>query len=188
MDSRGAFLARRLANILQLKNHTTLLDVAGGSGVYACSIAHRNSRLSATVLEIQPVNHAAARSIESKGMSSKVNVIAGNMFEGLPSGYGVHLFANVFHDWDIDCVIDLSAHSFKSLDPGGLIAVFDSHLNDEKNSPLTVAEYSCLLMHSTKGKCYSTKEIGDILMSVGIRNIGVTDIAANRTLITGDKK
>lgn len=188
MDSRGAFLARKLADIFRLENHTALLDVAGGSGVYACSVAHRNSQLSATVLEIPPVNHAAARSIESKGMLSKVNVIAGDMFEGLPSGYDVHLFANVFHDWDTDCIRKLSEHSFGSLDPGGLIAVFDAHLNEKKNGPLAVAEYSCLLMHSTEGKCYSTKEIDDMLTSVGFKNIEVTDIAADRTLITGEKK
>jgi acetylserotonin N-methyltransferase len=146
MDSRGAFLARKLADIFRLKNRTALLDVAGGSGVYACSLAHRNSRLSATVLEIPPVNHAAARSIESKGMLSRVNVIAGNMFEGLTPGYDVHLFANVFHDWDTGCIRKLSEHSFRSLDSGGLIAVFDAHLNEKKDGPLTVAEYSCLLM------------------------------------------
>ena len=81
----------------------------------------------------------------------------------------------------------LSANSFKNLLPGGLIAVFDAHLNQFKNGPLLVAEYSCLLMHSTEGKCYSTAEIGDILTSTGFGQIEVTDVAADRTLITGKK-
>jgi acetylserotonin N-methyltransferase len=187
MDSRGTFLARRLAERFDLSKYSTLLDIAGGSGIYACSLARLDSHLAATVLEIPPVDLAATRSIESKGMSSRVDVIQGNMFEGLPTGYNVHLFANVFHDWDTESVTQLSANSFRSLGSGGLIAVFDAHLNEIKNGPLPVAEYSCLLMHSTEGRCYSTKEIGDILVSVGFSQIEVTDIAADRTLITGKK-
>jgi hypothetical protein len=81
----------------------------------------------------------------------------------------------------------LSANSFRNLSPGGIIAVFDAHLNQFKKGPLPVAEYSCLLMHSTEGKCYSTKEIGDILTSTGFGQLEVTDIAADRSLITGKK-
>ena len=187
MDSRGAFLAQRLAGRFNLSRHAALLDIAGGSGIYACSIARSNSHLVATVLEIPPVDLAAVRSIDSKSMSSRVDVVAGNMFEELPANYDVHLFANTFHDWDIDSVKKISANSFKSLLPGGLIAVFDAHLNQFKTGPLPVAEYSCLLMHSTEGKCYSTTEIGDILTSAGFRQVEVTDVVAHRTLITGKK-
>jgi len=187
IDSRGSFLAQRLAERLDLTRHAALLDIAGGSGVYACSIARLNSHVAATVLEIPPVDLAATRSIASKGMSSRVNVVAGDMFEQLPTGYDLHLFANVFHDWDMDSLAELAANSFKSLTSGGLILVFDAHLNEFKNGPLSVAEYSCLLMHSTEGKCYSTKEIGDILTFAGFTQMEVTDVAANRTLITGKK-
>lgn len=187
MDSRGSFLAQRLAEKFDLRQHAALLDIAGGSGIYACSIAQMNSHLTATVLEIPPVDLAATRSIESKGMSSRVNVIAGNMFEKFPTGYDIHLFANAFHDWDIDSVEKLSANSFKSISPGGVIAVFDAHLNQSKKGPLSVAEYSCLIMHSTEGKCYSAREIGDILTSTGFTQIKVTNIAADRSLISGKK-
>ncbi len=187
MDSRGRFLAGQLAGKLDLGQHKALLDIAGGSGVYACSIARLNRHLKATVLEIPPVDLAAARSIESKGMSSRVNVISGDMFEELPAGYDVHLFANAFHDWDIESVKKLVANSFKSLASGSMIAVFDAHLNQFKNGPLSVAEYSCLLMHSTEGRCYSTKEICDILMTAGFVQPEVMDVAADRTVITGKK-
>ncbi|RJP84047.1 MAG: methyltransferase [Desulfobacteraceae bacterium] len=187
MDSRGVFLAQRLAERFNLSQHTALLDIAGGSGTYACSIAQINSHLAATVLELPPVDLATKRSIESKGMSSQVNVVAGNMFEELPTGYDVHLFANAFHDWDIDSVEKLTANSFRSLTSGGLIAIFDAHLNQFKNGPLSVAEYSCLLMHSTEGKCYSITEISDIFTSIGFGQIVVTNVAADRTLITGKK-
>ena len=120
-------------------------------------------------------------------MSDRVNVIAGDMFNEIPKGYDVHLFANTLHDWDIDSVRKLAENSFASLRPDGSIVVFDAHLNKDKNGPLSVAEYSCLLMHSTEGKCYSTKEIDEILQEVGFYKIAVTEVAADRTMIIGNK-
>jgi hypothetical protein len=187
MDSRGAFLGRRLAQKLKPGRHASLLDVAGGSGAYACAVARRYPRIAAAVFEKPPVDRAAARSIESKGMTSMVRVIAGDMFEGLPEGFDVHLFANTLHDWDRDAVEKLAGNSFRSMEPGGTIAVFDAHLNERKDGPRSVAEYSCLLMHSTEGRCYSTREIGDMLKSAGFTRIKTADVAADRTLITGRK-
>jgi acetylserotonin N-methyltransferase len=187
MDSRGAYLARRLSEVLDLRGRFSLLDIAGGSGIYACTIAAKNEALAATVLELPPVDAAAERSVASKNMSSRVEVIAKDMFEGLPKGYDVHLFANTLHDWNIDSVKKLIANSFDSLSHGGLIAVFDAHLNESKDGPLSVAEYSCLLMHSTEGRCYSVREIGDILASAGFRHTEVMAVAADRTVITAKK-
>ncbi|MBA4368437.1 MAG: methyltransferase [Desulfobacterium sp.] len=196
MDSRGSFLAQMLVQRLSqplvrspdMSRYKSLLDIAGGSGVYACSISQRYEHMGATVLEISPVDEAARRSIESKDMSQRVDVVAGDMFNKIPRGYDVHLFANVLHDWDMDSVKKLAANSFESLNADGLIIVFDAHLNEDKDGPLSVAEYSCLLMHSTEGRCYSTKEIGDILEGVGFTDIIVTEVAAERTMITGNKK
>jgi len=42
-------------------------------------------------------------------------------------------------------------------------------------------------MHSTEGKCDSTKEINDILISAGFKEIEIMDVASDRTLITGRK-
>jgi acetylserotonin N-methyltransferase len=188
MDSRGSYLAKILAEKSDIGKYTSLLDVAGGSGIYACSIAQRHTTTRIAVLEIPPVNLAAMRSIESKGMSSKVQIISGDMFKYIPEGFDIHLFANAFHDWDIDSLKQIATNSYQSLNKEGKIAIFDAHLNDDKNGPLAIAEYSCLLMHSTEGKCYSIKEIFAILESVGFTGFAVQHIAADRTLITANKE
>lgn len=191
MDSRGAFLARELAEKLALAGYVagykSLLDVAGGSGVYACTIAQLHPRLRAAVFEIPPVDDAARRSLAVKGMSGRVEVLAGDMFQSLPAGFDVHLFANVFHDWDEESLAKLATASYRSLGEGGAIVVFDAHLHEGKDGPLSVAEYSCLLMHSTPGRCYSTREIGDILGAAGFGGLEVLEIAAERTALIARK-
>jgi predicted nicotinamide N-methyase len=188
MNSRGAFLARKLAVKLNCRTYRSLLDIAGGSGIYACALAQANDCMRATVLEMAPVDRAARRSVALKQMSGRVHVIAGDMFKAIPQGYDVHLFANVLHDWDYESVRRLLETSYKAVNDGGMIAIFDAHLNKAKDGPVAVAEYSCLLMHSTVGRCYSTGEIAEMLSSAGFTSALVKDVAAQRSVITAKKE
>ena len=133
-----------------------LLDIGAGSGIYACSIAAQHTHLKAIAFDQSPVDRIAAKLIAERGCADRVSVATGNMFDGLPSGCDVHLYSNVLHDWGVPEVKKLFAASHAAMKPGDLLIIHDAIVNAEKNGPLHVVEYSCLLMHSTQGKCYST--------------------------------
>lgn len=109
------------------------------------------------------------------------------MFDGLPSGYDVHLFSNVLHDWDRGNVERVLARSFQALTPGGSIAIHDTHINASKTGPLEVAEYSVLLMYSTEGKCYSVSELCALLEAAGFVDVDFLPMKCHRSLITAEK-
>ena len=60
-----------------------LLDIAGGSGIYACSLVTHHPHLAATVFEKSPVDRIAARAIANRGCSGTVSVVAGDMLAGI---------------------------------------------------------------------------------------------------------
>ena len=168
MDCRGLLLAQALASRLDLGGPRRLLDIAGGSGIYACSLAAHFPALTASVLEKPPVDRIAARAIEARGFAGRVTVVVGDMLDGpLPRGYDVHLFSNVLHDWDEDVVQQLLRASADALPRGGLLIVHDAFLNADKTGPLSIAGYSVLLMHVTRGRCYSVAEVGVWLREAG---------------------
>src|SRR5262245_26248527 len=70
MDCRGQLAAQALAKRIDLRKRRRLLDVAGGSGIYACSLAAHFPDLSASVLEKPPVDRIALRGIERRGFGS----------------------------------------------------------------------------------------------------------------------
>ena len=187
MDSRGAYLAPAMARALNCEPCKQLLDIAGGSGVYACAAVAAHRYLHATVLEKPPVDRVARRSVELKGMSERVDVVAGDMFECLPAGYDFHLFSNVLHDWDVTAVETLLANSYRALPAGGRVAIHDAHINADKSGPLPVAEYSVLLMSSTEGKCYAVSEMRDLLAATGFVEVEMMPTVAYRSLITAVK-
>ena len=188
MDCRGFYFGAALAKQLDPSGRTRLLDIAGGSGIYACAIAARHPHVRATVFERPPVDGIARTMIQKRGFAEKVSVVAGDMFTGpLPSDFDMHLFSNVLHDWDFDKVRVLLAASFAALKPGGMLIVHDAHLNADKTGPLPVAKYSALLMSVTEGKCYSTAEMETLLAEAGFRDFHYEPTVADRSFITARK-
>ena len=188
MDSRGMYVGPALASVLDLNNRRHLLDIAGGSGVYACCIAAANPDLQATVFERPPVDRVTRRSIAQRGYSERVAVAAGDMFrDEFPRQCDVHLWSNALHDWDVPTVKTLLAKSFAALPPGGLVVVHDKHLNREKTGPLRVAAHSVFVMAGTEGRFYSIAEIEEYLSGAGFVDPGYRDVVLDYSILTARK-
>jgi hypothetical protein len=121
-------------------------------------------------------------------MSDRVDVHAGDMFaEEFPQGSDLHLFSNVLHDWDEPAVRSLLEKSFRALPPCGRLAIHDMHINEAKTGPLPVARYSCLLMHSTDGKCYALSELRRFLGEAGFIDMEFHPTASDRSVVLAAK-
>ncbi len=188
MDCRGVLLGPALAKHLDLAGRTALLDVAGGSGIYACAMVARHTHLRAAVLEKPPVDRICREAIAKQGCSEKVEVIAGDIFKDeWPRGFDVHLISNVLHDWEEPAVLDLLRKSHEALPVGGLLIIHDAFINAEKTGPLHVAEYSALLMQITEGKCYSVGEMRSYLSKTGFDGGKYQDTAVARGFMLAER-
>lgn len=189
MDSRGFTLGPAMAKAAPVGTRRRLLDIAGGSGIYACALVANHPGLTATVFERAPVDGITRKMIAKRGFQDRVDVKAGDMFkDALPSGYDVHLFSNVLHDWDTDKVQFLLQASAQALPQGGLLIVHDAHLNNDKTGPAPVAAYSALLMSVTEGRCYGTGEMRTLLTAAGFTDVRHQDTACDRSIVTAIRK
>lgn len=183
MDCRGRYLGQALAKVVDLNGVRSLLDIAGGSGIYAHSLVATNPKLQATVLEKPPVDKIAR-----EHAADRVRVHVADMFaDPFPAGHDAHLFSNVLHDWDVPVVELLLEKSFAALPSGGMIIIHDAHLNAAKSGPLPVAEYSVLLMALSEGRCYSVAETESWLHEAGFRGPHFQPTAVDRSVITARK-
>ena len=185
MDCRGLYLGEALAGVLDLEGRSRLLDIGGGSGVYACMLAARHPALRATVLDQAPVQHVSTALVAERGFADRIDVVTGDFFSHpLPPDHDVHLFSNVLHDWDEPQVRHLLAASFASLAPGGLVVIHDAFIDADKTGPIAVAEYSVLLMHASQGKCYATTEYDRMLRDAGFTDPVFEETVADRGVMT----
>jgi predicted O-methyltransferase YrrM len=181
MDCRGRYLAQALAEALDLSGTRRLLDIGGGSGIYACACCARHPGLSGIVFEQPPVDRIARTCIADRGFTDRVAVSSGDMFTtALPADCDVHLFSNVLHDWGAAEVRALLTTSRRALPAGGLLVIHDAFINEDKTGPVAVAEYSTLLMHSSQGKCYSVGEYADLLRDAAFEPGPYRDTVADR--------
>ena len=191
MNCRGLYLGKKLADALSedLAGRQRVLDVGAGSGIYACCLVANHPGLRATVMEQAPIDQIARDQIEECELGESIDVVTGDMFDRgeWPVDCDVHLFSNVMHDWDVSEIRILLEHSYQALKPGGLVVVHETFLNAEKTGPLPVAEYSCILMHSTQGRCYSTAEMGSYLKEAGFEAVRSFYTAGDRGVVMARK-
>ncbi|QDT60211.1 Carminomycin 4-O-methyltransferase [Stieleria bergensis] len=191
MNCRGITFGQQLALALQerVQNHQHVLDVGGGSGIYAATLVARSPHLRGTVLEQSPVDAIAEREIAKHGLADQIKVVSGDMFaDPWPSDADIILLSNVLHDWDFPEVEKLLDRCADALKPGGLLVVHEAFIHDDKSGPLPVAEYSALLMNITQGKCYSVAEYADLLAQRGFTCTGLEPTIADRGFFTATKR
>lgn len=188
MDCRGVFLGKALADAVpELSSHTRLLDVGGGSAVYACALVANYPHLVATVLEQEPVASIARRRIAERGFVDRIEVRTADLFsETWLEGHDALLFSNVIHDWDKPEIGRLLRAARAAISERGLLLVHEAFLNRDKTGPRAVAEYSCILAHSTQGRCYSVGEIETFLDEAGFSFLEHRDTGGDRGVILAE--
>lgn len=188
MNSRGRYLGKALASRVPLRGFGGLLDIAGGSGVYSCFIAEAYSKIEGLVLEKQPVDAVAREMIEDFGYSARIGVeVADIHADPLPTGFDVHLWSNVFHDWNESTVSKLLKRSYESLASGGLLIIHDIHTNRERTGPLPTALRSVFFMVATEGMCHSLAFLESALVETGFTEIEIVPSIMDYSIILAGK-
>jgi hypothetical protein len=155
----------------------SVLDVGGGSGIFAISMAKAHAQLSATVLEIDTICTEADQYIAAAGIGSRVKTHPLNMFtQAWPPGFQAHFFSNIFHDWSEETCLLLARKSFEALPAGGRILLHEILMDDDGCGPAPCMAFSLLMLMGTKGRQYSLPELRQFLAAAGF-----VDIEAART-------
>jgi len=190
MNCRGLAFGQKLAKELTplLENKSRLLDVGGGSGIYASTMIAAHPHLTGMVMEQTPVDSIAVEEIANHGLSGKLEVITSDMFKEDWPECDILLFSNVLHDWDIPEARVLCQKAFTALVKNGLLVIHEAFINDDKTGPLPVAEYSALLMNITQGKCYCPNEYRAILEELNFKVGPYQDTIADRGFMTAIKQ
>ncbi len=146
----------------------TLLDVGGGTGIYAVACLRRHPALRAIVFDRPEVLKVAAEFAASYGVADRLELHPGDMFaDPLPTADAI-LLSNVLHDWDVPECRQLIRRCTDALPTGGRLLIHDVFLDDEHDGPLSVALYSASLFSLTEGRAYSAREYREWLGDAGL--------------------
>ncbi len=169
LAGRAKNVAPILAERVSMDGVTTLLDVAGGTGIYSIALVQRNPHLRAVVLDRPEVLKVAEEMIQSYGVADRIDCVAADMFaDPLPTNCDAILLSNVLHDWDVPQNKQLVARCADALPSGGQLLIHDVFMNDDHDGPLPIALYSAALFTLTEGRAYSAAEYKAWLIEAGL--------------------
>ncbi|MFV0444839.1 MAG: methyltransferase [Planctomycetaceae bacterium] len=187
LSGRAKNVAPYLAEAVPLGTARHLLDVAGGTGLYALACLNANPDLRAVVFDRPEVLKIASEFRDAFGMQSRLHLQPGDMFHDPLPRADVILLSNVLHDWDVPECQQLVARCVDALPAGGRLLIHDVFLNDDLSGPLPLALYSAALFTLTEGRAYSVAEYRGWLEAAGLSVTGPTSTLIHCGVLIGTK-
>lgn len=188
LAGRARNVAPVLAERVPLYYAKTLLDVAGGTGIYSLAFLRNHTQLRAIILDRPEVLRVAEEFAERYGLTERVQLLEGDMFEDPLPEADVVLLSNVLHDWDEPECRSLVRRCADVLPADGKLLIHDVLLNDALDGPLPIALYSAALFTLTEGRAYSGAEYRRWLRDAGLDSHPPVRTLVHCSVITGEKR
>ncbi|MGV3607655.1 MAG: methyltransferase [Planctomycetaceae bacterium] len=187
LAGRAKNVAPYLATAIDLSSAKHLVDVGGGTGIYAIACLQKFEGLRATVFDSPEVLKVAKEMAQAYGVEDRLTLVAGDMFsDPLPQG-DVYLLSNILHDWDEPECLFLCQKIAGVLPVGGRLLIHDVFLQDDLQGPLPISLYSAALFTLTQGRAYSQKEYRDWLQTAGLTSVPAVPTHIHCGVIVGKK-
>jgi predicted O-methyltransferase YrrM len=181
--------AMQLPKVYDFSKHSKMLDIGGGSGVYAIQVVKANPHMIATVLDLEAVCQVAEQYIKSYNLEDKVKTKPLDFFkEDIPKGYDVAFLSLILHDYSEEKGIALLKKIYNSLANDGVVVISEWLLNDEKTGPAASALMGLnMIIETYGGKNYSYAEIVDMLNQAGFKRAERRSLAGAADIVIGYK-
>jgi len=187
LAGRARNVAPYLGERIRLPDARVLLDVGGGSGIYAYEILRTHPQLRAVILDRPEVLKVAKDCARDWGVGERVEFQPADLLKDVYPSADAVLFSNVLHDWDVEDCRGLVARAAASVPSGGSVLIHDVFLNDTMDGPLPVALYSALLFALSEGRAYSGAEYRSWLKAAGLEPQAIIPTLVHCGVLAGRK-
>jgi len=157
-------------------NFEHLLDVGGASGTYTLEMLKRMPHAKATIFDRPPAIEEARKRFAGTEFESRLRLVAGDFTcDELPTGCDFAWVSAIIHQFGREESQALYANVYRSLEPGGKIAVRDFVMQPNRTAPFDGTMFAINMLTATKtGMCYTFDEIRDDLEIAGFIDVRYT--------------
>ncbi len=169
----------------------TVVDIAGGSGVFAIPLAQRRSEIAIILIELPRSVAHTQKFLRAYGVEERVQVLGLDVLkqpEHIPPGDSIFI-GNFIHDLgDADC-LKLFKGCHRALREGGSLWIHERIWNDAKDGPLLTAQWHFIMMsYSREGKQRTAGEIKSLMLKAGLAPGEQIGTALGFTMLQGIRK
>jgi hypothetical protein len=107
----------------------TLVDIGGGQGALLAAVLVQHPTMRGILFERPQVIGRAHVRLASAGLADRCEVVAGDFFEGVPTGADGHIFKNVLIGLDDTQIGTVLQHCRQAIAPGGRLLIIDRFIH-----------------------------------------------------------
>jgi hypothetical protein len=169
----GLRKAEEIADSIDLKSFTRMLDVGGASGTYIMAFLKRSPHMNATLFDLPEVVEMARNRLTESGFIDRVQLVPGDYNnDELPKGHDLALLSAIIHSNDREANGRLYSKIYAALAPGGTILIRDYFLDSSRTIPRDGAIFAVnMLAATTGGTSYTFEEVREDLAIVGFKDV-----------------
>ncbi|MGR3321244.1 MAG: methyltransferase [Pseudooceanicola sp.] len=166
--------ARQLAKALDIDGPARMLDVGGGTGAFAITLAKAFPELTVQIVEFPNVAALGRKYVEKAGLSDRISYADGDALDkGWPGGQDLVLMSYLFSGVPGDAHGDLIADAMKALKPGGRILIHDFVVDGDRAGPKLAALWQ--LQHTAFTP--EARSLDDAWLAEALTGAGFTDVS-----------
>lgn len=137
---------------LDLGGRTHILDLGGGPASHSIAFCRKWPHLQATVFDTPDGVRIGHENVKEAGLEGRIHFLEGDFLtDPLGDGYDVVFISSIIHMFDDDTNRHLISRCAQTLDPGGLLAVKDMFVDEERTGPLQNLLFAVNMLVGTEG-------------------------------------
>jgi len=172
---------------LDLTGVSRVLDVGGGSGVYAMEFVRVKPGISATVFDLPNVLPLTAEYVKQAGLQDRVTFVAGDYDKNdLGRGFDLVFLSAIIHSNSPSGNRDLIRKGAAALNPSGQLVVQDFIVDEERAGPPFGVLFALNMLVGTEaGDTYTESEVRRWMLDAGVGRVEKRDTPFGTSVIVG---
>ncbi len=168
-----------------------ILDVGGGAGGLAMSLARHHRATTVTLFDFPSVAEAAAQSFRKTSESNRLVAVGGDLSrEPLPAGHDCIVFSHFLDIFSEAGVMSYLGRAHDALPAGGKVCILTPVVDDDESGPLPNALLCSyfLCLANGEGRFYSAHQLVGFLEAAGFKGIVLTRLPMNEVALFAFKR
>lgn len=118
--------SEQLPQVYDFSTVAHVVDVGGGVGSLLASIVESSPGTQGTLLELPEVAAVARTRLAERGIAERVEVVAGDFRQAIPSAADLYLLKHVLHNWTDDEVVQILTLIRSGMKPASRLLIIDN--------------------------------------------------------------